>query len=74
MSSPIVEALKRLINSEVEAGSGHYAGLRAFIEPGRGDIYIEGINGQRLNISECCKNVTYCEGEWRSSERTVTPL
>lgn len=74
MSNPIVEALKRLINSEVEAGSGHYAGLRAFIEPGRGDIYIEGINGHRLCISEHGSNVMYCSGEWRDGEREVTPL
>lgn len=74
MSNSVVAAITRLIHSETEEGSGRYAGLRAFIDPGRGDIYIEGVNGQRIAISVSGGTVTYCDGDWRSGVAEVTPL
>ena len=74
MSNPLAAAITRLIHSEVEKDSGRYAGLRAFIDPGRGDIYIEGVNGERLCISQHTGTVAYCSGEWRDGEREVTLL
>ncbi len=74
MSNSVVAAITRLIHSEVERDSGHYAGLRAFIDPGRGDIYIEGINGQRIAISVSGGTVTYCDGDWRNGVAEAAPL
>lgn len=74
MSNPVIAAITRLINSEAEESSGRYAGLRAFIDPGRGDIYIEGVNGERLCISQHSGTVSYCPGNWADGEKTETPL
>lgn len=65
------QALRQLIKSELdEESSGRYVGLRAFIDPGRGDIYVEGINGHRIYLAALGESASYITGDGKYGERT----
>ena len=64
----------RVIEPEFANLTGRYVFLKAFIDPGRNDVYLENAEGARLCLSACTGQATFSTGPWTDKDRQTVEL